>query len=103
MMTGDSLEMMTLRDACPRCVVRQIIQAIGGVYHCVWDECQCGNLLLCGMTETRTLLNDDASGFMRLRNITGKSRILRKRNAAETRYTIIPGVILIPVISGGCC
>ena len=27
-----------------------------------------------------------ASGFMRLRNITGKSRILRKRNAAETRY-----------------
>ena len=44
-----------------------------------------------------------SSGFMRLRNITGKSRILRKRNAAETRYTTIPGVILTPVISGGCC
>ena len=28
-----------------------------------------------------------ASGFMRLRNITGESQILRKRNAAETRYT----------------
>ena len=44
-----------------------------------------------------------ASGFMRLRNITGKSRISRNRNAAETPYVIITGVILTPVISGGCC
>eukprot|EP00964_Phaeocystis_antarctica_P125589 scaffold89237_cov75-Phaeocystis_antarctica.AAC.1 len=51
----------------------------------------------------RALRARPPSGFMRLRNITGKSRMLRKRNAAETRYTTILGVILTPVISGGCC
>eukprot|EP00964_Phaeocystis_antarctica_P030634 scaffold17319_cov99-Phaeocystis_antarctica.AAC.1 len=41
-------------------------------------------------------IENGASGFMRLRNITGKGRLRGERNAAETRYTTIPGVILSP-------
>ena len=55
--------------------------------------------MVCARTQTDT----KASGFMHLRNIVEKSPILRKPKAARRRYTTITGVILTPVILGGCC
>ena len=67
--------------------------------------CYCLGGLLClwGAWRHRRVASEATSGFMHLRNIVEKSPILRKPKAARRRYTTITGVILTPVILGGCC